>query len=129
MSPVWSRRVLWAVLLLTLPVPIWFIGGGRVPTLALFQISAYVLPVWLSEGGPGAALAIQGLGIQGVVWAAVLYVGARLVVRLLTRLGGGKTSVVGLVVVIVGLFVVSMFPVYVAPIIARGAPVSLLNVY
>ena len=129
MSPVWSRRLLWVVLLLTLPVPMWFLGLGRIPTLALFQITAYLLPVWIREGGPGAEVAVQALGLQGLFWALVLYVLARIVVRLLCRLGGGRAPVAGVAAAVALAIAVSLFPIYAAPIIARGARVNLLNVY
>ncbi len=129
MSPLWSRRILWVTLLLTLPVPMWFIGMGRAPTLALFQVSAYMFPMWLTEGGPGAALALQALGAQAVFWAVVLYFVARVGVGLLARLGGGQPPTAAVAAVVACLFVVSLFQVYVTPIIARGAPVNLLGVY
>lgn len=129
MTSIWLRRLLWAVLLLTLPVPFWFISGGRAPTLVLFQICAYLLPVWVSEGGPGATLALQALGAQGLAWAAVLYVVSRVLVRLLGRFSEGRPPVAGVAVVVVALFAISLLPVYAGAILARGAPVNLLHVY
>ena len=129
MSRQWSRRILWGVLLLTLPVPFWFLDFGWAPTLALLEISTYLFPVWLDEGGPGVRLALGGMGLQGLFWAGVLYLGARLLSSLLTRLGGGRAPLAGVGIVAAGLFVLSLFEVYVTPVIARGAPVNLFGVY
>lgn len=117
------------MLLLTVPVPFWFLSVGSAPTLALLQITGHVAPVWLFEGGDTARLVSVGLGIQALLWTTVLYFGAGLLARGLAGIGGGRASTVGVLVVVVGLFVVSLFPVYVSPLIARGAPVNLLNVY
>ena len=129
MSTIASRRILWVVLLFTLPIPMWFLGGGRVPTFALLQITAYLIPVWLAEGGPGAQLAFLGFAVQGLVWLAVLYGVSRVIAGLLARVGGGRVPVAGVALVVVALVVVSLFQVYKTPVIARGAPVNLLGVY
>ncbi len=124
-----SRRLLWVVLLLTLPVPMWFIGGGRLPTLALLQIAAYMAAVLATEGGDGARLSCWVIGLQGFVWAAILYGVARLATAALARAGGGKPPLVALGVLVVALLALSLFDVYQAPIVARGGPVNIAGVY
>lgn len=129
MSGQWTRRVLWGVLLLTLPVPFYFLGTGWAPSLALLEISAYLLPVWLTEGGPGVRLALSTIGLQGLFWAGVLYVLARFMSSLLTRLGNGRAPLAGVGIVVACLVFLSLFDVYLSPVIARGAPVNLFGVY
>ena len=129
MSSLWARRTLWLLLLLTVPVPMWFLGLGRAPTLALFEISIYLIPVWLEEGGPGGELALMAFGAQAVLWALALYFVARVLVRILGGASSGQVPVLGVAVISVALLVLSLFPVYVTPVIARGAPVNIFSVY
>ncbi len=129
MSEKWARRILWGVLLLTLPVPFWFLGPGWAPSLALLEISAYLLPVWLTDGGPGVRLALSAIGLQGLFWAGVLYGLSRLLASLLTRLGDGRAPLLGVGIAVACLFLLSFFEVYLSPVIARGAPVNLFGVY
>lgn len=129
MSKVTARRILWGGLLLTLPVPMWFIGGGRLPTLALLQISTYMAAVLAAEGGQGTRLAVWVIGLQGILWAAVLYLAARLATAGLARIGDGRPPAAAVGALVVALFGLSLFDVYVAPIVGRGAPVNLLGVY
>ncbi len=107
----------------------WFIGGGRIPTLALLQISTHLGALVALQGGATAWLACWVIGLQGIVWAATLYVGARLAAAVLTRVGGGRAPLAAVCAVLLALFGMSLFDVYVASIIGRGAPVNLFGVY
>lgn len=122
-------RVLWLVSLVTVPVPMWYIGDGHLPALALLQISAYMAAVTVVEGGPGAWLSCWVIGLQGLVWAALLYLGARLAAATVTRVAGARTSLAVLGIAVVALVGLSMLDVYQAAIVGRGEPVNLLRVY
>ena len=129
MSKTLTRRLLWAALVLTVPAPMWFIGGGRLPVMALFQISTYMAVVSVSEGGPGAWLACWSIGVQGLFWALILYVAARLATSALARASGDTAPAPAVGALIVALFAISLFNIYSAPIVGRGAPVNILGVY
>ncbi len=129
MSIVGGRRALWALFCLTIPVPMWFIGPGQVPALALLQISAFMGALMLAEPGPGVWTAVWAIGLQGLFWAAVLYPIARLAASVLARVGDGRVPLAAVAAVAVVLIGLSLFDIYGARIIARGGPVNLFGVY
>ncbi len=129
MSPKVSRRILWIALLATAPLPMWFIGGGRLPPLALFQISTYMAAVFAVEGGPGTWLAVWVIGGQGLLGAAALYLVARLTAAAAARIGEGRVLAPLTGALVIGLFAMSLFEVYHAAIVARGEPVNIFGAY
>ena len=120
MSAAPVRRLLWFGLLLLLPVPFFGIESGVVPVARLLLLGSLVAvvslqdPDWMSQ-----LFTVMFLG-QGLLWAAVLYLLARLGVRWLP----GRSSLVILAL----LAIASLLPIYSTPFSASGPRRSILQI-
>jgi len=124
-----TRRILWAVLLLTLPVPYWVMEGGWVPTFWLFQLAGFTLAVLATEGGSIVGL-ITGLFVaEALLATGLLYVVARLAARALHRTVPPSWFTTSVVATVISLLGISMLHVYATPLIAGGARVNLLQLF
>ena len=119
------RHWLWIALLLALPVPIWLLGPGHVPVLHIVELGFAALAFGAAEsfrGVVGATAAVL-LG-QALVYAAILYAVAALLVRALGRLRGRLLALAALLLV-----AACFLRVYHSPYHARTSQVTLIEVY
>lgn len=129
MSRKTATVLLWITALLVVPVPT-LLFGAVIPTLRIAELAGVVLITIFVEGAHGVALSLF-LGLLGhaAVYAGLLWVGARLLARLLERLApnavGGLTA--GLVAIAV--LAASVLPLYDTPFHATDPHARLLQVY
>lgn len=129
MSEQATRRVLWAALLLALPVPYWVLEGGRAPTIWLLEVAGYSLAALLAEGGSIVAL-ISGLFL---VEAALAVLGLRLVAGMVAsaierRISPDRRTIA--VALFAGaLLIGSLFPIYATPLVEGGRSVNLFGIF
>jgi hypothetical protein len=129
MSEKATRRVLWAALLLALPVPYWVLEGGRAPTIWLLEVAGYSLAALLAEGGSIVAL-ISGLFL---VEATLAVLGLRLVAGVVAsaierRISPDRRTIA--VALFAGaLLIGSLFPIYATPLVEGGRSVNLFGIF
>jgi hypothetical protein len=128
MSPNVIRRVLWLVLLVALPVPYWVFEPGRVPTLWLAELSAFVLAMLLTEGGMVTQIVATLFAAQTLLFVGVTWLIARFAARVLTRLPERRRASVALATAALVLGA-SLLPLYRSPLVADGAPVNLVGLF
>jgi hypothetical protein len=126
MSPLASRRLLFASFLAALPVPFLSVQPGFAPVVNLLFYGALAAGVALRDPDPmSRLLALLHLG-QGLGWALLLYLLARLATRLLRR-GGRVRGGLALALVAI-LLAASLLPIYRTPLSSRGTRSDLLHV-
>jgi hypothetical protein len=123
-----SRRILWLCTLLTVPVPFWAFEGGRAPTAWLIELAAFTGALLLSEGGTVTAMAFSLFLGEAIVAAALLYLVARFVTRLLARPASG-IRLGPFIAIVAALLVLSAFEIYRTPFVAAGDPVNLVGIF
>jgi hypothetical protein len=129
MSPAATRRLLWLVFLFTVPVPYTLVHTGWVPAARLLFLGALVLAVLVVEGGAGSVGVFAAFLVgQAVLHTGLLYVGARLVARVLASVAPRLRTLllVGIVAALLGL---SLTPVYRTPLSSTGERASLLEAF
>jgi len=129
MSPAVIRRLLWLALLVALPVPYWVFEAGRVPTLWLAELTAYVLAMLLSEGGMVTRLVATLFTVQTLAFVGVTYLLARFATRLLDRVASDASRTAAALLAVALVLVVSLLPVYRSPLVAGGAAVNLVGLF
>jgi len=129
MSPKLIRRLLWLALVVALPVPYWLFETGRVPTLFLGELSAYVLAMLVSEGGMVTSVVATLFVTQTVLFLALTWVVARTIGKLLARVQNDGTRTATALVTIVLLLGASLLPVYRSPLVAGGEPVNVVALF
>jgi len=127
----WRARLLvWVAFLVAMPVPLVVAGRGRVPVGVLVELTAATLAVGALERADGAVRILATvLVVQIVFWAVVAWLAARLVVgalRRVARRGFGRAT---LLLVVTGLVIALILPVYRSPFHASRARQTLLEVY
>lgn len=127
MSLVATRRLLWLVALLTVPVPVWLFESARVPVVWMAQLSGYGVALWLSETPSLSVRVLAGATIlQTLGWAGILYLGARLVAG---RLVPHDWRSFGVAVVVAALVLGALLPIYRTTLIRDGVPVSWIGLF
>lgn len=124
-----TRRILWAALLLTLPIPYWVMEGGWVPAIWLLELAGFTIAVWATEGGSIVALITGLFVLQVILAAAASWVIARLLARGLGRLLPERWRTAGVVGTLALLLGVACLRVYATPLVAGGARVNLLQLF
>jgi hypothetical protein len=129
-SPRAARWWLWLAALAALPVPLFGIGSGRVPPLHHLELGALAVAFTLVERaqGMGPLLAAIFLG-QGLAWALAFWLAAGLAARLLSRLPPLARKRATLFLVVLGLALASVQPIYRTPYSAHAARSTLLDIY
>jgi len=129
MSTSMIRRMLWLALLVTLPVPYWVFEGGRVPTLWLGELTAFVLAMLLSEGGMVAGfVAVLFVG-QTSLFVGVTWLVARYATRGRARLRSASARSAAALGAIAALLGMAFLPVYRTPLVAGGDAVNVLRLF
>ena len=124
-----AHRLLFAVALLTVPVPFYLGEVELAPVARLLFFSGLLARLFAAEGGGKGGL-FAGLGaLQALVYAGLLGLAASLVARLLVRLRRPRVRtalVVGLATAMLGL---SLAPVYDTPLSSTRPRSSLLHIF
>ena len=116
MSPKSTRRLLWLLVLATLPVPYYLGQAETAPVLRLAFLTGLLSSVVVAEGGAATA-SIAGMGIaQTLGYALLLSLAARLLVRALGLLPSASLRRALLTSVSIGLCVASLFEIYETPL-------------
>ena len=130
MSPRAMRWLLWLAALAALPLPLGGIGSARVPPLHQLELGALALAFTLAERAQGVGPLVAALFIgQALAWALALWLGAALVVRLLSPLPPLSRTRATMFLVAVGLSLAVMQPIYRTPYSAHAMHSTLLGVY
>ena len=126
----WSKWTLFAVLLLTVPVPYYMlVVGGMVPTLYIIYISVQGLIVALPK------LTAEGFWMLGILWAHVvifggfLYLAAYVITRLLFHSLPNRYAVLGIIFLITSLLMISIFEIYWMPGHNSAPPANLFRIF
>lgn len=129
MSTKLIRRLLWLALLVALPVPYWLFESGRVPTLWLGELTAFVLAMLLSEGGMVTRIVATLFVGQTLLFVGLTWLIARFASRWIgtLRSESGRTTVV--VAAIVLLLGVALLPIYRSPLVAGGDAVNVIRLF
>jgi hypothetical protein len=123
------RLLLWLAFLVALPMPYWVFETGRVPTLWLGELTAFVLAMLLSEGGMVTRVVATLFTTQTLLFVGVTYLLARAVARPIARVpSAGRRTAVALVTVLLVLCT-SLLPLYRSPLVAGGAAVNVLALF
>lgn len=123
------RRLLWLALLVALPVPYWLFESGRVPTLWLGELTAFVLAMLLSEGGMVVRIVAALFVGQTLLFVGVTWLLARTLTRGIARLGsesGRTAATLGAIVLLLGF---ALLPVYRSPLVAGGDAVNVIRLF
>jgi len=127
MSLVATRRLLWLIALLTVPVPIWLFEPARVPVVWLAQMASYGAAMWINETPSITVRVLAAASIlQTLLWAGVLYLAARIVARRLLPTDWRSLGVAGLVALLVA---GALFPIYRTTFVRDGVAVSWIGLF
>jgi len=129
MSSTVIRRLLWLALVVALPVPYWLFEPGRVPTIFLGELSAFVLAMLASEGGMVTSVVAALFVAQTLLFLALTWVAARLAARQIFRLRAERARTAAALVTVLVLLAASLLPVYRSPLVAGGAPVNVVALF
>ncbi len=115
-----ARRLLWLGLLVFLPVPFISVQPGLVPVIRLLLLGSLAGGVALQDPDYLSRLfTLMFLG-QGLAWAAVLYVAA--------RVAAGRLPAAAPIAIVAVLAVGSLFPIYTTPFSSSGTTSSILQI-
>jgi len=122
-----TRRLLWLMALLTVPVPIWLFEPARVPVVWLAQMAAYGAVMWVEETPSITVRVLAAASIlQTLLWAGVLHVVARVIARRLLPIDWRPLGVAGLVALLVA---GALFPIYRTTFVRDGVAVSWVGLF
>lgn len=124
-----ARLVLWAALMVTLPLP-YYLGGFEVaPALRLCLLAALVAGIVLTEGLSGMQGALVGLAVGlALLYTGVLFGASGLLARLLARRGTGVPAV-PVALVVVALLALSLLPLYQTSMSSVGPVSNLFGIF
>ncbi len=124
------RRVLWLAGLAMAPFPILAFGPGSVPPLHHLELGLISLAFAVLERTGGVVISLATLFLlQGVAYAALLWLGAALLAKGLAHMTPLSRTRIAVAVVTLGLAIGLTQPVYETPFSARSARSTLLEVY
>lgn len=125
-----SLRLLWATLLLCVPIPYFLVETGVQPTLAVAQLLAASMALIAIEGGAGvASVAIWLLAAQVLIAGLLLRVAARTTIRVLDRVAAAKRSRIVVALVLVMFSVCATVPIYRTPFRTAGLHATLREAF
>src|SRR5262245_18111653 len=111
-----ARWLVWIALLVAMPVPLVIVGHGRVPVGALVQLAGATLAIGVLERADGAVgiLALVLL-VQVMLWTVVGWLVARVLVAALRGVAGRALGTATALLLVAGLVVALMLPIYRSP--------------
>ena len=124
------RWLLWLAALVALPLPLFGIASGWVPPLHQLELGVLALAfTWLERAqGIGPLLSALFLS-QAFAYGLLLWLAAGLAARALSRLPPHPRTRAAFFLVVLGLALAIVQPIYRTPYSARAAHSSLLGVY
>lgn len=129
MSTTVTRRLLWLAFVVALPVPYWIFESGRVSTLWLGELTAFVLAMLISEGGMVTWVVAALFVAQTALFLGLTWVAARIVTRQIQRLRADGARTTATLATILVLFVAALLPLYRSPLVAGGEPVNVVALF
>lgn len=130
MSRTNAQRALWIAALFLAPVPLLAFADAFVPTMRIVELALVVLITIFIEGAHGVALLLLGLlAAHVVVYALILWLGARIVTAGIERAAPAALGSIIVALVGVGLLMTIAYPVYDSPFHAFLPHTTLLEVY
>ncbi len=128
MSPRASRRLVFLVALLTVPLPM-LQFGAVIPVSRYLLLAGVTLGLVVSEGTGTVPLAMLGLFAgHALVYSALLWVGAWLWTRGVARVSARAVGPVAVTTAVAALLLTSLFDVFTTPFAARSLHTNLLHV-
>ncbi len=125
-----AQRALWVAALFLVPVPVLAFAEAFIPTMRIFELTLVVLITIVVEGAHGVALLLLGFFAgHALVYAAILWLAARVVTSLLERLSPAALGPATVALVTLGLLTAIALPIYDTPFHARLPHAGLLEVY
>lgn len=126
----WPKWILFAALLLVVPVPYFMlVVGGTVPTFCIIYLAVHGLIVALPK------FTAEGFWMLGILWAHVVILGGLLYVAaaginwLLFRFLSYRYALVVVFGLMVALFVASTFEIYRVPGHNSAPPANIFRIY
>jgi hypothetical protein len=130
MSPRALRRLLFFAALFVLPLPILAFGPGRVPAAHQLELGLLALMFGALESWQGITLTLAGIFLAtGAIQAGLLWLLAWAVARGLATLPPTTRTRAALLLVMLGVAIAVVDPIYVTPFSSRSARSTLLGVY
>ena len=124
------RRLLWAVAVFVVPLPIVAFGPGLVPAAHQLELGLLALAFGVVESMQGVTLALAvAFLVPGLIYAALLWFPAWLLARGLAKLPPTTRTRAALLLVMLGVAFAAVEPIYETPFSSRSARSSLLGVY
>lgn len=124
-----SRRLLFAVMLLTVPAPFYLGQPELVPVLRMVFVTAIFSAVFAAEGG-GLLGMTTGIGLlQCAFYAGLLFGVAALLARLIDRLAEEGARKAAVAVLAATLVVASLFPIYDTPLSSARLRSNVLQLF
>ena len=125
-----ARLLVWIALLVAMPVPLVIVGHGRVPVGALMQLAGATVAVGVLERADGAVgvLAVVLL-VQVMLWTVVGWLVARVLVAALRGVAARALGRATALLLVAGLAVAVLLPIYRSPFHSTRARQTLLEVY
>jgi hypothetical protein len=123
------RVIVWIVGLLTVPVPFAMLVSGWVPAAWLWWVGSVLATIAITEHDYTSSLLGGAFLAQAALWSALLYVGARTLVGLVTRTTSAHRWRPAIVAVVTALVVMACFDVYWSPVTRRGPRTNIAGVF
>lgn len=115
-TPLWPKRVLFAVFLLAVPVPYYMVVvGGTVPTICILYLAVRGLLVALPKFTAEGFLMFGILWTHVVILGGLLYLGAIGISRFLFRVFPERLAWTFVLLAVVALLVAANFEIYRVP--------------
>lgn len=130
MSPRAVRRLLFLTALFVVPLPILVLGPGLVPAAHQLQLGLFALAFGVLESWQGITLTLAGIFLAtGAIQGALLWLLAWALARGLATLAPTTRTRAALLLVMLGVAIAVVDPIYVTPFSSRSARSTLLGVY
>jgi hypothetical protein len=125
----WTRRALFGIAVLAIPLPYQVVEGGRVPAAWLATVAVMVVTSALRQGGEISATIAQWFAIQAAIALVLAYVAARLVGAGLRRLVAPERRWAAVAAIAAGAFGIALLPIFSTTAVRGGAPTNLPGVF
>ncbi len=125
-----SKWLLWAALLLSLPLPFYMGAQGLVPPVRALFLAGIATGMLLTEGAHGTSGIFAGLGLAQGLAALLLSLGlAALLARLAWRLAPARARTPVVLALACAMLGAALLPIYDTPLSSSRARSSLLQAF
>jgi len=125
----WIRRGLFALALLTIPMPYRIVEGGHVPAAWLGTVAGLVATSAIRQGGSVSAVIARWMVIQAAVAVAVAYGAARVVEAILRRTVATERQWLAFAAIALAALVAASRPIFADTAVGGGRPTNLLGIF